>query len=501
MKGNTATSMRKDGAMSTMDRRGFLKQLNCAAVGSAAVLNTLLNLRLANSVAAQDNAPDSKALVCLFLSGGIDSFNLLVPWDQPAYNAYSIARGAYGQTGGLALDRNALRRLNAPSAAYGLHPSCVNLQAMANGTGSFAGHRRLAFVSNVGTLVQPITKAEFNAWEEGRNAALPVPKALFSHSDQIEQWQTAVPQGMAQLSGWAGRCADLLHSTYNSGSNSMSVSLGGNNILQVGNSTGQFVITPTGALSFEGDTDGVANNPLRIKNAALRNTLDQTYANLLTESFARITQQSDDAQLQFQTQFDSDAAQLGAAVDALFPPNNYVATTLKAVVKSIKIRQQLGLRRQTFFVQYGGWDHHGELLNTQASMLSTLDAAIGAYQRALEMLGLQDDVITFTASDFSRTLRSNGRGTDHAWGGNGMVFGGRIDGGRIFGTYPDLTLDGPDDVGRGGRILPSLSADVYFAELLRWFGVSPGNMSYVLPNLGNFWNPLSTTPPLGFVRA
>ncbi len=500
MKTKPATDRRTQSIMNPMHRRGFLRQLNCAAVGSAALLNTLLNLRLANRVAAQGNAGDSKALVCLFLSGGIDSFNVLVPWEQAAYNAYAIARGPFGQPGGLALDRNALRRLSAPSASYGLHPSCANLQAMANGTGAFAGKRRLAFVSNVGTLVQPITKAQFNAWEEGRNAALPVPKALFSHSDQIEQWQTAVPQGMAQLSGWAGRCADLLHSAYNAGSNSMSISLGGNNILQVGNSTSQFVITPTGALSFDGDTDGVANNPLRLKNATLRNTLDQTYANLLTESFARLTQQSDDAQRQFQAQFDSDAAQLGAAVDALFPPNNYVATTLKAVVKSIKIRQQLGLRRQTFFVQYGGWDHHGELLNTQASMLSTLDTAIGAYQRALEMLGLQDDVITFSASDFSRTLRSNGRGTDHAWGGNAMVFGGSIDGGKIFGTYPDLTLDGPDDVGRGGRILPGLSADVYFAELLRWFGVSSSNMSSVLPNIGNFWNPISTSPPLGFVR-
>jgi len=157
------------------------------------------------------------------------------------------------------------------------------------------------------------------------------------------------------------------------------------------------------------------------------------------------------------------------------------------------------LRRQTFFVNYGGWDHHGELLNTQAGMLATLDAAIGAYQQALEMLGLQNDVVSFTCSDFSRTLRSNGYGTDHAWGANAMVFGGKVDGGRIYGSYPSLALDGPDDVGRGGRLLPSLSADVYFAELLKWFGVSAGNLSYVLPNIANFWNPNSGTPPLGFM--
>jgi uncharacterized protein (DUF1501 family) len=310
-----------------------------------------------------------------------------------------------------------------------------------------------------------------------------------------------VPQGMAQLSGWAGRCSDVLHSTYNTGATSMSISLGGNNVFQVGNTTQQFVVTPSGALSFDGDTGGAAGNPLQLKNTGLRSTLDQHYTNLLTESFSQLTKQSDGAQLLFQTQFDSATADLGAAVDALFPATNYLATTLKAVVKTIKIRSLLGLRRQTFFVNYGGWDHHGELLHTEAGMLATLDTAIGAYQRALEMLGLTNDVMTFSASDFSRTLRSNGRGTYHAWGANAMVFGGAVDGGKIFGTYPDLTLDGPDDVGRGGRLLPSTPVDLYFAEMLRWFGVAPGNMSYVLPNIANFYDPNSVTPPLGFVKS
>ena len=483
-----------------ISRRSFLRQMNCAAIGSSAILNTLLNLRLANTVAAQGVPTDNKALVCLFLSGGCDSFNVLVPYEQTRYNAYSISRGAYGSDGGLALNRNAILQLAAPANDFALHPSCVNLQQMANGTGNFSGQRRLAFVSNVGTLVQPITKAQFNNWEDGNDLALPVPKALFSHSDQIEQWQTAVPQGLAQLSGWAGRCADVLHSSYNSGATSMSISLGGNNIFQIGNTTQQFVVTPSGALSFEGDTGGAGSNPLQLKNSALRSTLDQHYTNLLTESFSQLTKQSDAAQLNFQTQFDAAGASLGATVDALFPPNNYLATTLKAVVKTIKIRAALGLHRQTFFVNYGGWDHHGELLNTEAGMLATLDAAIGAYQRALEMLGLTNDVLTFTASDFSRTLRSNGRGTDHAWGANAMVFGGKVDGGKIFGTYPDLTLDGPNDVGRGGRMLPSTAVDLYFAEMLRWFGVTSGNMSYVLPNIANFWNPNSLTAPLGFVK-
>jgi uncharacterized protein (DUF1501 family) len=256
---------------------------------------------------------------------------------------------------------------------------------------------------------------------------------------------------------------------------------------------------PDGALTFTGETGGAPGNYVSAKNGMFRSILEQQYTNLLVESFSRITKQSDSASQLFQDQFGSSGASLGPAIDALFPPTE-MGRMLKAVVQSLKIRTQLGVRRQTFFVNYGSWDHHGELLVTQGKMLNVLDAAIGGYQRALELLGLANDVITFTASDFGRSLRSNGRGTDHAWGSNAMVFGGPVDGGKTFGTYPDLTLGGPDDVGFGGRFLPGTSVDSYFAELLRWFGVPAGSMSYVLPNVSNFWNPYSPSPPLGFVK-
>src|SRR2546430_9180964 len=213
-----------------ISRRTFLRQPNCAAVGSTAILNALLNLRLANNVAAQGGPLDSRALVCVFLSGGMDSFNMLVPWEATRYATYSITRGAFGSDGGLALDRNVLRQLGTPANDFGLHPACVNLHQMATGTGNFAGKKRLAFVSNVGTLVQPITKAQFNAWENGQNNELPVPNALFSHSDHIEQWQKAVPQGMAQLSRWGGRPPDLRPSYDNTGPPPMRLSPGGNNV-------------------------------------------------------------------------------------------------------------------------------------------------------------------------------------------------------------------------------------------------------------------------------
>ena len=482
--------------MPPISRRKFLHQFNCAAVGSSAILNTLLNLKLANNAAADElgGGTDSKALVCLFLSGGSDSFQMLVPWEQSLYNSYSVTRGATGSDGGLALNRSSLLQLTGSAANFGFHPSMSGMHQMATGTGAFVGKKRLAAITNVGTLIQPISKAEYLAWENGSNAALPVPRALFSHSDQIEQWQTAIPQGALELTGWAGRAADILNSAYNTNATSMSISLSGNNVFQVGNTTTQFVITPEGSLSFANYSE-----PHQLKNQALRSTLEQSYSNLLSQSFATLAKQSDDAQLLFQAQFDSAAGDLGAAA-ALFPANNYLATTLSAVLRAIKIRSTLGLRRQTFFVNWGGWDMHGDLLGPQAGMLLGVDAALSAFQQGLELLGLSNDVVTFTASDFGRTLRSNGRGTDHAWGGNAFVMGGPVDGGKIFGSYPDLTLDGPDDVGYGGRLRPTTSADVYFAELLRWFGVPSTSMASVLPNIANFWNPLSGTAPLGFIK-
>jgi uncharacterized protein (DUF1501 family) len=470
-----------------MKRRAFLGQSSCAALSSLPVLNTILNLKLANHAAAQDLLPgtsDRKALVCIFLQGGNDSYNMLVPTAAPEYTAYANARS------NLAISQASLIGLNQlPPASggdgrsYGLHPSLTNIAHLFNGTGPFAtAGRRAAFVANVGTLIQPTTLAQYLA------GSVPLPKALFSHSDQIEQWQTSLPQGGAQLTGWAGRAADIMHSAANQQQVSMSFSLGGNNIFQVGNQTEQLVISAGGALSFSNSAVGPANL-LALKNRGLKSAIEQTYANTMDDAFARLTKGSAAAQEFFQTAFS--AQTLTPAVEAMFPAGNFVASNLRAVVKTILARQALGLRRQTFFVSYGGWDHHGELLGTQAAMLAYLDAAISGFQRALDALGLSNDVVSFTASDFGRTLRSNGRGTDHAWGGNSLIFGGPVRSGRVHGSYPLFDQTGPDqfgpvDVGFGGRLLPTTSVDTYFATMLRWFGVSQSNLGYVLPNLANF---------------
>ncbi|MDP4625005.1 MAG: DUF1501 domain-containing protein [Akkermansiaceae bacterium] len=488
-------------------RRQFLGEASCASIGCISTLSSILNLKLANQAAAAGlgggpSGDDCKTLVCVLLAGGNDSFNMLVP-DDSRYSAYSSSRGGVGG-GGMALNQASLVNLNQASGGdgqtYGLHPSCTALADMFNGTGPFSTYgRRLSLVANIGTLIQPLDKTQYNSGN------FPVPKALFSHIDQINQWQTSLPQGPSELTGWGGRMADLVHSTYNTGTTSMSISLAGNNIYQIGTSTSQFSITKDGALLPTGGNSG-PNTLEGRKNAAVDGLVASSYNNLIQDALAVHVKQSRDAQEAFKLVYDTIDVSLventdydstnnpGVSVADVLNGSNF-GRDLYAAARTIKARSLLGLRRNTIFVQRGGWDHHGELLNTQAGMLAEVSASIAAYQKALELLGVADEVISYTASDFGRTLRSNGRGTDHAWGGNQLVWGGPIDGGKVFGTFPDLTLNSSDDLGNGGRILPTTSTDKYFEEMATWFGVSSTDMPAVLPNIGNF----STEPTIGFV--
>lgn len=473
----------------TMNRRRFLGQSSCAALSGVSVLNTLLNLNLARHAAASGAPQDHRTLVCFFLNGGNDSFNWLVPRDAARHAVYATTRSD------LALSIPSLLPLNQDAGGdgqlYGLHPACTGLADFFNGTGVSSGQRRASFISNVGTLIQPVTKTQYLA------ESVPLPRALYSHSDQIDQWQTSVPQGMTQLSGWGGRAADVLHGV-NTSSLSMGISLSGNNLFQVGNQSTQFVVTSSGALTFTGSSESSPTHPLFQKNAAHRSIIEQSYSNLMQEAYARLTKGSIELQEFFLQQFNSHD---DSAVASFFPGPNWVAQQFRAAAKMIALRPALGLHRQTIFIGFGGWDHHGELLETQAGMLAMLDSALAGFQRALDHLGLADSVLTFTASDFGRTLRSNGRGTDHAWGGNALVMGGPVRGGRIFGTFPDLAIDSEVDTGFGGRVIPSTSCDSLFAEMLRWFGVAAADMDYVLPNLSNFYDPHSSSLPVGFLKA
>lgn len=473
---------------SPLNRRQFFGKTACGAMSTLPVLNTLLNLQVASRVAADPAPADYRTLVCVFLNGGMDSFNWLVPMDAARHATYSATRG------NLALSTAELLPLNQDGGdgqLYGIHPSCAGLQEMFNGLGGDTAKRRAAIVSNIGTLIQPVTKAQYLA------ESVPLPRALYSHADQIDQWQTSVPQGMTQLTGWAGRTADVLHSTVNGSSIAMNISLAGNSLWQVGNQTTQFVVTDRGALTFTGSEISDPLHPMRLKNTAHRSIIQQNYANLMQQSYGQLTKSSIELQEFFLQQYNSYD---DSAVASLFPTTNYVAQQFRAAVKMIALRQALGLHRQTIFVSHGGWDHHGELLETQAGMLTTLSVALTAFQRALDQLGLQDGVITYSATDFGRTLRSNGRGTDHAWGGNALIMGGPVQGGRIYGTFPDQTLESENDTGYGGRMIPTTSVDSFVAEMLRWFGVPASSMSTVLPNIGHFYDVNSVSLPIGMLR-
>ncbi len=491
-------------------RRQFLGEASCASIGCISTLSSILNLKLTNQAAAANISPgdDSKTIVCILLAGGCDTYNLLVRRDTDGYNTYRNARtgvalgsGAnntsFAGTGGV----DALVRLNrareTDSNRYGLHPSCTELADMFNGTGEFSSFgRRLSFVSNIGTLVEPITLAQF----QDPNNPIPVPQALFSHRDQVNHWQTSIPQGIPELTGWAGRMADLLHTNFNTLDTSMSISLAGNNIFQIGNETTQLAITETGALLPTGGTTPPLSNLNSTgtrgrKNIAVDGLLAASYNNVIQDAFSTHMEDSHAAQIAFQDVYeDVDISAIPAEI-----VNNLnrsgIGRDLLAAARTIKARQELGLRRNTIFIERGGWDHHGELLETHSNLLSELSEAIANYQLALEHLGVAEEVISYTASDFGRTLRSNGRGTDHAWGGNQMIWGAPIDAGKVLGTFPDLTLDGDDDIGLGGRILPTTSTDKFFSEMATWFGVSDTDLPMVLPNIGNF----STEPDINFI--
>lgn len=450
-------------------RRGFLR--GCAALGLTSLASTVFDLR--RIAAAAPLAGDYKALVCLFLYGGNDSNNLLVP-RGPDYPAYAAARGI------LALREPALLPVSPPGGdgrQWGLHPSLPGLQSL------FA-QGRLALVSNVGPLVAPVTRAEYLAG----TAALP--PQLFSHSDQTVHWQTGIPDQPART-GWGGRTADLLRSLNDGSQVSMSMSLAGNNTFQIGSAVTQYQVSPDGSIGLGWYYDGDEwNHPPSI---AIRRLMARSYGNLFEKGYRDV----------FQRALDQDrllsGALGGAPVLQTAFPDTYLGRQMQMIARLISVRETLGLRRQVFFCAADGYDTHGGQIGAEAEvgahadLLAELNGALSAFYAATVELGVAADVTTFTASDFGRTYVSNGEGSDHGWGAHHLVVGGAVAGGRIYGQVPTLAVDGPDDAG-DGRWIPTISVDEYSATLARWFGVAASDLPLVLPNLGRF-----ASPDLGFM--
>ena len=471
-------------------RRRFIGQC-CAAVGATGMLSALTQLR-ATAAAASPSASassgppragavpsDYKALVCIFLNGGNDASNLIIPTGG-GYAAYSAARSV------LALPQANLLPLvpkTSDGRTFGLHPSLAEIH-------SLFGAGKAAVLANVGTLVEPTTKAQYTG------GTVKLPPQLFSHNDQQVQWQSSVPDRPFST-GWGGRTADLLNSLNTNNQVSMSVTLNGFNSFQVGDTVTQLSVNPAstsapkgGPVVFSNTTGG--NNPTRY--AAQKDLFAGSNANLFAAAFGGLSRDAI-ATSELLGSVLTSAPSLATAF-----PATTLGNQLKSIAYLISVAGSLNLKRQVFFARIGGWDTHADqvddlnkAIGAHADLLRQVSQAMNAFYNATVELGCADRVTTYTASDFGRTYTSNGDGTDHGWGAHHLILGGAVKGGDIYGKMPTLTLGGPDDT-TNGRWIPTTSVDEYGATLATWFGVSATSLPTAFPNIGRF-----AKPNLGFM--
>jgi len=461
-----------------LTRRDFVRA-SCCAAAAFGVATNFDRFGLIHALA--QNSTDFRALVCIFLFGGNDSNNLLVPMDTAGYANYASLRGAQS-SGGLALAQNTLLPIASKTAqngstSFGLHANLPEVQ------GLFTGGQ-LAFLANVGTLSQPLTRAQYLA------VNAPAPANLFSHADQQQQWQTLQLDGFYR-NGWAGRLADSINPVFNVGSTFPPItSVAGSAIFGTGIQTSPYAIIPgttPGLSGFDSSAAGQA------RLLALQQLLTLDTGVSLIQAASSIT-----------TNSLSDSKTLSAALQSATPltvtfPNTSIGNQLKQVAQILSVRSALNLNRQVFFCSLGGFDTHSNQIATQQTLFSQLSPAMLAFYNATVELNLAQNVTAFTMSDFSRTYQpsSNG-GSDHAWGSVQMIMGGAVHGGDIYGTLPVFTLGGQSDVGSNGRWIPTTSADQYGATLASWFGVPSASLATVFPNLANF-TAASLPANLGFL--
>ena len=456
-------------------RRSFLGK-TCAAVGYTTLFSSLINMK-ALAAAAFDNsalADDYKALVFILLHGGNDSYNMLIPRSTSAYNEYATTRS------NLAIAQNQLLPINplvSDGKDYGLHPALTGIQNLFESN-------KLAFINNIGTLVEPSTKQQLI---EG---TVETPLGLFSHSDQQQQWQSGRPNERTNI-GWGGRIADLVHSVNLNEQISMNISLYGINVFQYGETIIPYVINEEGSIGLR---DYNSTDPFNLlRNQAVNSMLERDYADVFKNTYSNTVKTSNDASLLFQSAVD--------AVPDFTTPfiDNELSRQMRMVAKTIAARNTLGAKRQIFFVQLGDWDHHDELLVRHNERLTYLNDAVTYFQGVMDELGISENVTAFTISDFARTLTSNGNGTDHAWGGNAFAFGGAVHGKKLYGTYPSLALNSDLDL-FDGVLVPTTATDLYFAELSKWYGLSNSEINMIFPDLIHFFDLNGGGQPLGFMN-
>lgn len=555
-------SLRKTPDRSRPNRRDFLVQSTCASLGITSAVNTLAHLQLIGTAAAQSAGDDYKALVCIFLNGGMDTNNLLIPVAGTARANYETSRGIpeyAGGGGGIAIPLADIDAANSrinplnPVSEYehasgylggnqmAVHPGAQHLKTMFT-------EGDLGFVANVGVLTQPnVTRANYSTLPPSQR-----PPQLFSHSDQQRQWQSSVPDQPFK-SGWGGRLADLLDAQYNPDANAlaMMVSINGFNSFQVGINQQPYVMGSSGVTSFSGygtnyasglsttgqqpytqydpfKFPGVAGTNYRSdatgwRLSALEQLIGMSHASLFDQAYANVAKSArvtegligealaitatDTIDSHFTDAYD------GTGINGL--TDNF-ARQMRMVARLIIGSSALNNRRQIFFVQLGGWDTHTSQIPVTGSAASTtagyyrlmlnLTSAMKGFRDSLMARGMWDKVTAFTASDFTRTFTPNktdaSGGSDHGWGGHMMVMGGAVNGGRVFGKFPNLAVNGGIDVsGSRGRWIPSTSVDQYGAVLARWLGVDDSQMEVIFPNLARFNDPFQAGTGLQFINS
>ncbi len=410
--------------------------------------------------ALAQTGPEYRALVCVFLFGGNDSNNTIVPMDDTSFKAYSSIRGTLG------LPTANLTQVSSVSGApYGFHTSLAEVASLFTS-------KELAVVANVGSLVQPLTRAQYQA------AQLPIPSNLFSHADQQQQWQTSMAQGHS-ATGWAGRAADYVAAqNLNTSSFPTFMSVAGNSLEGAGVQTSPIALNPGQSLQLAGFSSSAASqarwnalNSLLTCNCGV--SLAQAANNILSMSIA-------DAQAL------TTALASAPALKTVFPKTS-LGEQLQQVAQIIQVRTALGMNRQIFFCSIGSFDTHAGETGTLSTLYPQLSQALAAFYDATQELSVAENVTTFTESDFNRTFQpTSSDGSDHAWGGHHLVLGGAVGGGQIYGAFPTFQLAGPDDTDTRGRWIPSTSIDQYGATLCSWFGIPDSALPSVFPNLPNF---------------
>ncbi|MFT5532415.1 MAG: hypothetical protein ACI802_000637 [Candidatus Paceibacteria bacterium] len=476
---------------SCASRRAFLRAASMLSLVGTAGAPFALNLATIGAAAAQTAPSDYKALVCLFMNGGNDSFNTVLATDPDSWAEYLRLRGsaengaialpAVGSVGGVL---PVVPKTAQAGRSFALHPHLLELKGLFD-----AG--RLAVVPNIGPLVVPTTREQYLA------GSVPLPQKLYSHNDQQSLWQSSMPEGAK--SGWGGRMGDLLVAS-NTTPIFTSISVSGNAVFLSGQKINQYQITDAGAVPIDGLSGPLFGSSSSAN--ALQAIISSDHSNLFEKEHAAVVRRSIAAQSQLATGL----VPAGAAGIADPTPynsqrrgrlsRNSLAVQLQTVARVIASRSALGAKRQIFFVDMGGFDTHDNQNARHAELMARLDHAMAYFDGVLGNLqgaNLRSQVTLFTASDFGRTFRSNGDGTDHGWGGHHFVMGGAVSGQAITGTLPVTGLGHAQDIG-GGSLLPQYSVDQYGATLASWFGLGASQIAEVFPGIGNF-----TTKNIGFM--